>query len=102
MNRWHNSSASFPSAALVALLVLAPRAVHACAVCFGGQEGDTRTAFILTTAFLTFAPLLMIGATVWWLRRRFRQLEVEACGAPSERESRVHRDSDGEWQSESG
>ena len=80
MNLWHNSSASFPSVALAALLVLAPRVVHACAVCFGGQEGDTRMAFILTTAFLTFLPLLIIGGAVWWLRRRFRQLALEESG----------------------
>ncbi len=75
MNRWHPWNATFPQVALAALVVLAPRVVHACAVCFGGQEGDTRLAFILTTAFLTFLPLLIIGGAVWWLRRRFRQLE---------------------------
>ncbi len=102
MSRWRPSQSASLGVALAALLLFAPRAVQACAVCFGGQEGDTRTAFILTTAFLTFSPLVMIGATVWWLRRRFRQLEVEASGTPTERESRVHRDSDGAWQSENG
>ena len=71
------SSTALPQVALATMLFFVPRAVHACAVCFGGQEGDTRMAFILTTAFLTFMPLLSIGGFVWWLRRRFRQLARE-------------------------
>jgi len=80
MNRRQSIYASLPQVALAALWLLAPRAVHACSVCFGGQEGDTRMAFILTTAFLTFLPLLIIGGAVWWLRRRFRQLALEESG----------------------
>jgi hypothetical protein len=30
-------------------------------------------AFIATTAFLTFLPLLMIGGVVWWLCVRVRR-----------------------------
>ena len=82
MSRWRSSIAAASLRVVpAALLLFAPQAVHACAVCFGGQEGDTRMAFILTTVFLTFLPLLMIGGVVWWFRRRFRQLELEEAGA---------------------
>jgi hypothetical protein len=30
-------------------------------------------AFIATTAFMTFLPLLLIGGVVWWLCRRARR-----------------------------
>ncbi len=48
---------------------MAALAAIACAVCGVGLE-ESRLAFILTTAFLTFLPLMMIGGTIWWLRRR--------------------------------
>ena len=49
----------------VGLVLLAvPRVSEACAVCMGGREDESRLAFILTTAFLTFLPLLMIGGAV--------------------------------------
>ena len=82
MSHWRPPfAAAFHRIAPAAIFILAPRTVHACAVCFGGQEGDTRTAFIVTTAFLTFLPLLIIGGVVWWLRRRFRQLELDEQAA---------------------
>ena len=62
-------------APLAALLILAPRAGRACAVCASGSEDANRLAFIFTTAFLTFLPLLMVGGLVWWLRRRAREAE---------------------------
>ena len=102
MSRWRPSQSASLGVALAALLLFAPRAVQACAVCFGGQEGDTRTAFILTTAFLTFSPLVMIGATVWWLRRRFRQLELEENGAAAHERSLASRGTDGAHPSEIG
>ena len=36
-----------------------------------------QTAFIYATAFMTFLPLGLIGALVFWLRRRARQLDAE-------------------------
>jgi hypothetical protein len=47
-----------------------PRVSEACSVCMGGREDENRLAFILTTAFLTFLPLLMIGTLVWLFARR--------------------------------
>jgi high-affinity Fe2+/Pb2+ permease len=65
------------AAALVAVLVLAPRLALACPVCMGGRDDETRTAFILTTVFLTVLPLSLIGGVVWWLSRRIRTLEEQ-------------------------
>jgi hypothetical protein len=60
----------------LSLILLAPRVSEACAVCTSGNEDENRMAFILTTAFLTFLPLTMIGAFILWLRRRILVLEA--------------------------
>ena len=60
---------------ITALIVWAPQAALACAVCSSGKEEANRVAFILTTAILSVLPLLMVGGLVWWLRRRARDLD---------------------------
>ncbi len=62
-----------------ALCLGAPELARACAVCSSGTEDASRLAFILTTIFLSSLPLLMLGAVLWWLWRRTRQLEREAA-----------------------
>ncbi|MCZ6807464.1 MAG: hypothetical protein O7F08_10965 [Deltaproteobacteria bacterium] len=47
---------------------------HACPSCASPLE-ENRQAFVDTTIFLTFLPLIMIGGFIWWLRRKARQLE---------------------------
>ena len=59
--------------ALIAVLWLAPRAAQACAVCSTGREDETRVAFIVTTAFMTALPLLVLGGGFWLLRRHFQR-----------------------------
>ena len=71
--------------ALLALLVLAPRIVLACPVCMGGRDDATRTAFLLTTLFLTVLPLALIGGVVWWLTRRAHTLEQQRSGGAARR-----------------
>jgi len=61
---------------LVCGVLWIPELAQACAVCGAGQDEDTRLAFILTTAFMTFLPLSMMGGALWWLRRRVRGLEA--------------------------
>jgi hypothetical protein len=58
------------------LVMNTPQAAWACAVCSAGREDDSRMAFILMTAFMTFLPLTIVGSFVWWLRARARALEV--------------------------
>ena len=55
-----------------------PQIAWACAVCTSGREDENRLAFIVTTAFLTFLPLVLVGSIVGWLRARARQLEAAA------------------------
>jgi len=63
-------------AAVIALaIVLSPQLASACSVCMTGKSDETRLAFIVTTAFLTFLPLGLIGGFVWWLRRRARAMQ---------------------------
>ena len=56
---------------------LVPGLAMACTVCMGGQEEASRKAFIGTTAFLTFFPLLMLGLCVGWFVRRTLAQERE-------------------------
>lgn len=53
---------------LVALVWAVPQLADACAVCFDASD-ENRVAFTLTTAFMTFLPLLMIGGVVSWFWR---------------------------------
>ena len=62
--------------ALVALAVLlVPELAQACSVCFSGQD-QSRTAFIVTTAFLSVLPLAFIAGMALWIRSRARALEA--------------------------
>ena len=54
----------------------------ACAVCKSAAEDSNRLAFILTTALLSFLPLLIVGCLVWWLRRRTRELDEAPIPTP--------------------
>jgi hypothetical protein len=71
------------AAIAAALLIWWPALAEACAVCFSGRSDETRAAFRVTTAFLTFLPLFAVGGIAWWLRRRARQLEL--AGEAAER-----------------
>ncbi len=62
-----------PLAALAVLL--APELAQACSVCFSGQD-QSRTAFIVTTAFLSVLPLALIAGMALWIRSRARALEA--------------------------
>lgn len=52
---------------LIAAWVSVP--LLACSVC-GYAAPESRAAFILTTALLSFAPLMFIGAVVWYLKNK--------------------------------
>ena len=69
----------------VLVIVFAPEIAAACSVCFSGRSDETRVAFIATTALLTALPLLLIGALVWWLRRRAIRIQQSERVAPLER-----------------
>ena len=76
-----NSGLSFAGFA-AALALWAPRVAHACSVCGAGRDDETRTAFLITTGFLTVLPLLLVGGVAWWLRRRARELEETSPSSP--------------------
>ncbi len=67
------------SAATLVGLVLAPGTSAACAVCFSGTD-EYRLAFNLTTVFLTFLPLVMVGSFAIWLRRQARAASEAESG----------------------
>ncbi|MBW2286776.1 MAG: hypothetical protein JRG80_04625 [Deltaproteobacteria bacterium] len=58
-------------------ILLSPSLARACAVCFSGRSDEQREAFIITTGFLTFLPLLLLGFAVWAFVRRVRRIEAE-------------------------
>lgn len=57
-------------------LLLAPDAAQACAVCFAGKADGARIAFIATTGLLTAMPFVLLGAGLWWIRKRLRADEA--------------------------
>ena len=63
------------AALAVALVLAAPRAGLACAVCLGSQSDLARKAFFSTTMLLTLLPFVLIGGLIWWVRRRAREIE---------------------------
>ncbi len=73
---------TLPIAALAcsALLLASPDVARACAVCSGGQTDEVRYAFLWTTGLLSLLPPALVGALVWFVRRRAR--EVAAAREP--------------------
>jgi hypothetical protein len=70
---------SWLQAALVALLLFAPRAALACPVCTGGQKEEVGRALLRGSVVLSLLPLAAVGAVAWWLRRRARMLAASAA-----------------------
>lgn len=62
-------AATLRASILLTSIWLAPPVV-ACSVC-GYASEESRTAFILTTALLSFAPLTFIGAVAWYLKKKY-------------------------------
>jgi len=60
-----------PLLALAAVLAT-PAVAYACPVCFDANEAN-RTAFILTTIFLSLLPLGMVGGIAYWIRQLTRE-----------------------------
>ena len=58
--------------AVTLLLMMTP--ALACPVCFSAEE-ESRTAFLLTTGFLSVMPWLIVGGGILWYKRRLRELE---------------------------
>jgi hypothetical protein len=63
--------------ALALLILLSPSVAQACAVCFSGRSDEQREAFIITTGFLTFLPLILLAFAVWAFIRRVQRIEAE-------------------------
>ncbi len=63
---------------IVSILVGAPRAALACAVCSAGRDDESNTAFLISTIFLSVLPLAALGTLVYVLWRRIQKLEAEA------------------------
>lgn len=56
-----------------------PGLAAACPMCLSGQGGGTGRAFALGSLMLSVTPLAVIGAGVWYLRRRARALDSAAA-----------------------
>ena len=60
-----------------ALLTAAPTSALACPVCGLVGTSDNTWAYQAMSAMLTLLPLVMIGATVWWLARLVARADTE-------------------------
>jgi hypothetical protein len=80
-HRWgpiHRSTLILAAALTLLAILGGSESVEACTVCTSGQEEESRKAFIGTTAFMTFFPLLMLGVVVGlFIRRTLAQEEEE-------------------------
>jgi hypothetical protein len=57
-------------------------------VCFAARDEAERVALIGTTVLLTSMPVVMIGALIYWIARRSRELDEEqATRAPEGHDS---------------
>ena len=77
MSRLRIRAGSILVPGVAVFLVLVPSFAEACAVCGAGRDEASRLAFIVTTAFMSALPLVLIGSLVFWLRSRFRTLAEE-------------------------
>ncbi len=68
-----------PGLVSIALLAL-PEFVSACPSCGAGGTGRSRTAFIISTAFMTLLPFGLFGAVLLWIRRRMRGESADPLG----------------------
>jgi hypothetical protein len=59
------------------LLTAAPGSALACPVCALVGTGNNTWAYQAMSAMLTFLPLAMVGATVWWLTRLAARADTE-------------------------
>jgi len=57
--------------------LLTPLAASACPLCLAAQDENVQFAYMFASAFMTFLPLVLGGALVYWLRRRARRIEFE-------------------------
>ena len=62
--------------ALAWAVVSWPNAVWACSVCSAGRDEENQAAFLWSTLFMSVLPLLAIGGIVYFLSRRYREIEV--------------------------
>ena len=86
------------AAAALAVFVLVPALADACPVCMAQRDDASRTAFLLTTGFLTLLPLAMIGGAIAWLRWRWIKLQREdALEQSRAAESGSDRDGQRAW-----
>ena len=67
ISRWHRRAGWLTVALLV---VVTPALAWACPACFAGKNEENRIAFIITTSFMTFVPVLMLGSLAWWVKKR--------------------------------
>jgi hypothetical protein len=66
---------------LTLALLLAPGFAEACAVCAPTDVEEVRTAFIVSTAFMTFFPLMVLGSVAWWIRSRYKAMDAAYAAA---------------------
>ncbi|MFO0723061.1 MAG: hypothetical protein U1E65_04690 [Myxococcota bacterium] len=68
--------ASITKSALLPLLLALPRLASACPVC-GQAPEQSRAAYLLMTAVMTFLPLTVLGVLFYAAFRRFRRAAEE-------------------------
>ena len=65
-------------AIMVMGLVAVANTALACPVCFSAKNKENQIAYLVTTGFLTFLPLMFAGGVIFWVRRRAQQASEDA------------------------
>jgi hypothetical protein len=74
------------------LCVALPAVVHACPMCFNGNN-QNQSAYLWGSLFMMFVPTAVIGSLLYWAYRRTRALEqppVPPAPAPDAARSALH------------
>ena len=61
----------------LALVGFMPIEALACPSCLAAQDSNVQQAFINSSVFMSVLPLVLVGALVFWLRRRARRFALE-------------------------
>lgn len=69
------SITQFLRSGIALAIVFSPQIALACPVCGAAASEKSKTAFILSTLFMTVFPLLMIGLVAWWFVRRITEID---------------------------
>ena len=78
MTRAGARTLGFATAMLWMASAALPGLAAACPVCGSAKNEENQIAYLATTGFMTFLPLILVGGLILWIRKRVRDMERDA------------------------